>query len=308
MAGLRKRYAGADADAVAGIDLAVAPGTVYGILGPNGAGKTTTLSMLSGLARPDGGDLRVLGAPDVRSERHRIGLVPQELSLYDGLTCRENLAFFGQLYGMTGADLDGRIDELLAVVGLTERQRDRVDTFSSGMKRRLNLAAGLVHRPELILLDEPTVGVDPQSRARIFSAVDALRAGGATLLYCTHYMEEASQLCDRLAILDGGRVIAEGVPSELVRERGRHQFVFDATGEATPGTVDLKGLADGVEVEVHATRVSVSVHVEDDLTDLARDIIRRATRQGVSLSLRNVREPTLESLFLDLTGRSLRDD
>jgi len=307
-AGLRKRYPAADADAVAGIDLTVAAGSVYGVLGPNGAGKTTTLSMLSGLLRPDGGTLRVLGEHDVRRARHRIGVVPQDLSLYGRLTCRENLAFFGELYGLTGAELDARIDELLAVVGLAERQRERVNRCSSGMKRRLNLAAGLVHRPELILLDEPTVGVDPQSRARIFEAVEGFRDAGATVLYSTHYMEEARQLCDRLAILDTGRVIAEGVPAQLGRDRGRHRLVFDVDGEATAGTPDLAAVVEGAEVEMQRGRLAVTAQVDADLTDLAREITRCAAQQGWSLSLSHVREPSLESLFLDLTGRSLRDD
>ena len=227
--GLSLRYRGSDADAVHDLEISIEKGTIHGILGPNGAGKTSTLSMLCGLLAPTRGRVRFSEGVDRRS----IGLAPQDLALYPGLTGRENLAFFGRLYGVTGKEAGRRIDELLEMVGLEERGGDRVRRYSSGMKRRLNLAAGLVHSPTILLLDEPTVGIDPQSRNRILEAVLELRRTGASILYTTHYMEEASRLCDAIAIMDRGTVILEGEPSALEGEHGSLETVFlDLTGRS----------------------------------------------------------------------------
>ena len=207
---LRKTFK--DLVAVDDVSFAVGPGELLGLLGPNGAGKTTTVSMISGLVRPDRGEVRIAGEPltgDTDPKKRRIGLVPQDLALYEELSARANLRFFGALYGLSGAALDTAIASSLKLVGLVDRERDRVGTFSGGMKRRLNLAAGLLHDPDILLLDEPTVGVDPQSRNAIFDNLEEVKRRGKALLYTTHYMEEAERLADRIVVIDHGRVIAE---------------------------------------------------------------------------------------------------
>jgi ABC-2 type transport system ATP-binding protein len=220
--GLIYRYPGAAQLAVADLSLAVKQGEVFGLLGPNGAGKTTSLSMLSALLRPARGQLRVCGVDllrEPRKVRSQIGLVPQEVALYPSLSARENLLYFGRLYGLSGKRLRRRVEECLDLVGLREQGDRRIEACSGGMKRRANLAAGIVHFPKLLFLDEPTVGIDPQSRNMILENFRRLNEEGMTLIYTTHYMEEAQQLCTRLAIVDGGRIIAEGIPGELVAAR-----------------------------------------------------------------------------------------
>ena len=199
-------------DAVSEVSFSVAPGQLVGLLGPNGAGKTTTVSLIAGLLTPDRGEVRIAGRPlagDTDPLKRRIGLVPQDLALYDELTARDNLKFFGALYGLRSRALEVAIADTLALVGLADRARDRVKTFSGGMKRRLNLAGGLLHDPDVLILDEPTVGVDPQSRNAIFENLESLKGRGKALLYTTHYMEEAERLADRIVVLDHGRVIAD---------------------------------------------------------------------------------------------------
>jgi ABC-2 type transport system ATP-binding protein len=216
--GLRKSFG--ELRAVVGVSFRLEPGRILGLLGPNGAGKTTTVSMLAGLITPDAGEVLVDGhrlAGDADSTKRRLGLVPQDLALYEELSARANLRFFGALYGLTGASLDRAVAAALELVGLAERARDRVATYSGGMKRRLNLAAGLLHDPDVLLLDEPTVGVDPQSRNAIFDNIEALKRRGKALLYTTHYMEEAERLADRLVIMDHGRVIADDTLEGLHR-------------------------------------------------------------------------------------------
>ena len=227
--GLCLRYRGSNADAVHDLAITIPKGTIHGILGPNGAGKTSTLSMLCGLLEPTSGTIEF--SDDI--DRQSIGIVPQDLALYTGLTGRENLQFFGRLYGITGDEAGKRIDSLLSMVGLEDRADDRVRRYSTGMKRRLNLAAGLVHSPTILLLDEPTVGIDPQSRNRILEAVIELGKNGTSILYTTHYMEEVSRLCDAIAIMDHGRVILEGEPAALEAEHGSLETVFlDLTGRS----------------------------------------------------------------------------
>ena len=216
--GLRKSFG--ELRAVVGVSFAIAPGRVLALLGPNGAGKTTIVSMLTGLVTPDAGEVFVDGhrlAGDADSMKRRIGLVPQDLALYDELSARDNLRFFGALYGLAGAPLEGAIASALELVGLADRARHRVREYSGGMKRRLNLAAGLLHDPDVLLLDEPTVGVDPQSRNAIFDNLEHLKQRGKALLYTTHYMEEAERLADRIVIIDQGRVIADDTLAGLSR-------------------------------------------------------------------------------------------
>ncbi len=212
-----------DVQAVRGISFRVKRGEIFGLLGPNGAGKTTTISMLTGLIEADAGEIRVFGSrftPNNRDLKGRIGIVPQELALYPTLSGRDNLKFFGRIYGLKGPRLRKRVEETLEMVGLAQRADDPVETYSGGMQRRLNIAAGLVHEPDLLFLDEPTVGVDPQSRNAILESVESLRERGQSVVYTTHYMEEAQRLCDRVAIMDEGKIIALDTPAALIRREG----------------------------------------------------------------------------------------
>jgi len=227
--GLVKTYRGVPEPSLAGIDLTIPAGELFGLLGPNGAGKTTAISIMSTILKPTAGEVRIFGL-DPGRERRRVkgglGLVPQELALYQTLTAQENLRFFGRLYGLTGQDLRSRIEECLEFVGLADRGAQTVHTFSGGMKRRLNLAAGILHRPRLLFLDEPTVGIDAQSRNLILDRLAHLNGQGTTMVYTTHYMEEAERLCTRVAIIDRGRIIAEGKPADMIRA-GSHATLQD---------------------------------------------------------------------------------
>ena len=309
---LCKKYGKAKHYAVDRLNFTIGSGTVYGILGPNGAGKTTTLMMLSGLLEPSKGTIRFFkgGAPiNGREIKRMIGFVPQDLALYLKLTARENLRYFAGLYGMHGESLARRVDELLELVGLRERADELVNHYSSGMKRRLNLAVGLTHEPMIIFLDEPTVGIDPQSRNCIFESVIELKNKGATILYTTHYMEEANKLCDRVAIMDRGKILLEGRPAELVGHFGLGRLVFK-TGAAIPGSF-VKALA--ALAPVHNTDQSperLTINTAGDAAQnvkIIEDILKVAAQHGVDMSLINIVEPTLESLFLDITGRDFRD-
>ncbi len=271
VSGLRKSY-GAVA-ALSGVSFRVGEGTIVGLLGPNGAGKTTTVSIICSLLPPDGGEVLVNGAPlagDTDRAKGRLGLVPQELALYEELTADDNLRFFGALQGLEGARLSSRIDDVLRLAGLADRRRDRVRTYSGGMKRRLNLAAGLLHDPQVLLLDEPTAGVDPQSRNAIFESLEALRAAGKAILYTTHYMEEAERLCDRVVIVDHGRVVANGTAEELGR---------------------LLPAASGPELDAEA-----------------RAAVALLSARGIAVPGVDGGKPRLEEVFLHLTGHALRDD
>ncbi len=234
--GLVKTYRGSAEPSLAGLDLTIPAGELFGLLGPNGAGKTTAISVMSTILKPTSGAVRIFGLDPGRERRlvkERLGLVPQELALYQSLTARENLRFFGRLYGLSGNDLRERIAEYLEFVGLADRADQLVHTFSGGMKRRLNLAAGILHRPRLLFLDEPTVGIDAQSRNLILDRLAHLNGQGTTMVYTTHYMEEAERLCTQVAVIDRGRIIAEGKPAEMIREGGHdslQELFFALTG------------------------------------------------------------------------------
>ena len=296
-----------DLQAVAGVSLQIAPGETYGLLGPNGAGKTTTISMITGLLAPDSGSVHLLGEP--MGPRHvairsRIGLVPQDLALYPDLKGRENLRYFGALQNLRGSELRSRVDEVLDVVGLADRAKDPVKEYSGGMKRRLNIAAGLLHRPALLILDEPTVGVDPQSRNAILESVEALSGEGMAVLYTTHYMEEAERLCDRIGIIDSGAIQAEGTRTELIRLVGGLDQVRLA------GTGDLAAVVGAVEQVAGVQRVDevsggVVCSVKDAPVHLAA-IVTAASRE-LELADVEITRPDLEQVFLHLTGKELRD-
>ncbi len=269
---LRKSY-GANA-AVAGVSLTVNPGEIVGVLGPNGAGKSTTISMMCGLVRPDAGTVTIAGdavGEDASAVKRRIGLVPQEISLYEDLSAIGNLELFGALYAITGSVLHERVHAALELVGLADHARLKPATFSGGMKRRLNIACALVHDPDVLLLDEPTVGVDPQSRNAIFANIESLRSRGKAIVYTTHYMEEAERLCDRIVIVDHGRVVASGTKESLRR-------ILPAT---------------------QVRRAEVEGPIDDEvLAFLAAHglVVREAEARG-----------SLEDVFLHLTGKQLRD-
>ncbi len=304
--GLCKRYG--NTVAVDAVDLVVEQRTIHGILGPNGAGKTTIISMLVGLVQPDAGSLTFPGLSSNEDPAHAIGYVPQELALYTRLSARRNLAFFGKLYGIRKPELDERIEHLLQVVGLGERGNEPVSNFSTGMMRRLNLAAGLLHKPTIIFLDEPTVGIDPQSRNCIFEAISEIRDTGATVIYTTHYMEEAMLLCDRISIMDHGRIVLEDTPARAVASYGltRMDFVTDGT---TGLELEKEMMAIGPVKDVVANDGTISVFGSriENTVELLNAIKTTAMRRGVKISLQSVREPSLESVFLDITGKNLRD-
>lgn len=304
--GLRKSYGGREA--VKGVGFHIAPGESYGLLGPNGAGKTTTISMVCGLLERDAGEVTVDGRPlEISSSgaKEAIGYVPQDLAIYPDLTAKENLIFFGRLYGMGGKSLAARAGEVLDVTGLTDRADDRTDKYSGGMKRRLNIGIALLHRPKLLVLDEPTVGVDPQSRNAILESVEELSQQGMAVLYTTHYMEEAERLCDRVGIIDEGEIKAEGSRRELVALLGEKDHVTLA------GTGDLHGAARALEelTEVEsASPADGAIHlIVTGASGRLPRILERAASARASITGVDVVEPDLEAVFLKLTGKALRD-
>jgi ABC-2 type transport system ATP-binding protein len=281
--------------AVDGVTFQLPRGKTLGLLGPNGAGKSTTMALLTGLLTPDAGTISMgdVGAPQLAEARRLMGLAPQSLALYENLTGFENAAFFGEIYGLRGARLRERAAWALSFVGLDQRSKDRAGTYSGGMQRRLNLACALVHEPAVLLLDEPTVGVDPQSRNHLLENILQLKRDGMTILYTTHYMEEAEKLCDSIAIMDHGKILAEGTLAELVdRHGGKSVVEMELKSEpkadmALPGTVNAR-------------------HLRFESDDPSAEIYR-LSREGIEFAALHVHRPTLEDVFLKLTGRSLRD-
>ncbi|MGC5015550.1 ABC transporter ATP-binding protein [Streptosporangium sp. DT93] len=304
--GLGKRYG--DLVAVHDVGFSIAPGQAYGLLGPNGAGKTTTISMLVGLLRPDTGAVTVGGLDLAREPlraRSRIGYVPQEIALYPELTGRENLRFFGRLFGLRRHALAARITEVLDLVGLADRADTRLDTYSGGMKRRINIGAALLHRPEVLILDEPTVGVDPQSRKAILDGLEQLVADGMALLYTSHYMEEVERVCDRVAIIDRGRIVADGTRRELVALVGGAdtvELVLD--GDVETAFAKLRAV-EGVTEAARTGTSSVRL-MADGGRYLLPSLITAVEGHAV-VTAAQVVEPDLEATFLHLTGTTLRD-
>jgi ABC-2 type transport system ATP-binding protein len=290
--------------AVGAIDLTVPRGACLGLLGPNGAGKTTTISMACGVITPTRGRVEIAGRAlhaDARTAKARLGVVPQELAIYEELSAVQNLRYFGALYGLRGAALAEQIDWALGVVGLRDRAREPANRFSGGMKRRLNLAAGLVHRPELVFLDEPTVGVDPQSRNHIFETVRQLHASGMTIVYTSHYMEEVEALCDEVAIIDGGAIVAAGAIRALVARDAGKGVVLELAGE--PAVLDAALAAAGAHGEVARTDHQLRVVPRDGLAP----VITAIEAAGARIARVESREANLETAFLALAGRALRD-
>jgi ABC-2 type transport system ATP-binding protein len=303
---LRKAYG--PLTAVDDLSLWIADGETYGLLGPNGAGKTTAISMVAGVLEPDAGEI-VIGSERLtvrapRTKRH-IGYVPQEVAVYPDLTARENLRFFARLYGMPRSEGRARTEEVLATIGLQERAGELVSKYSGGMRRRLNIGVGLLHRPRLLILDEPTVGVDPQSRNAILESVAALSAEGMAVLYTTHYMEEAERLCDRVGVLDKGRLIAEGTVRQLTALVGESDQVHvTAAGDLEAAAHAVRQLTGVRQATVRPDGVDV---IDTDARSGLARLLATMAAAGVSIRSVSVDEPDLEAVFLHLTGKSLRE-
>jgi ABC-2 type transport system ATP-binding protein len=294
--------------AVDGADFAAEKGEIFSLLGPNGAGKSTIISMLSGLLAADEGALSIMGyAVDKNPQEAKssLGVVPQDIALYPDLSARENLSFWGKMYGLRGAALKTRVDEILEIIGLTERQKDRVGKFSGGMKRRVNIGAALLHKPDVIIMDEPTVGIDPQSRRHILDNVKALNQQGMTVLYTTHYMEEAAELSDHIAIMDQGKIIAFGTHAELIKLVGEQTRIDLTINTESSAIFDQWRAVDGVS-RIDADNGLVSLLVDDSNLVLPR-LFDVAAEVNVRITSVDIQEPNLETVFLHLTGRALRD-
>ncbi|HUG89614.1 MAG TPA: ABC transporter ATP-binding protein, partial [Planctomycetaceae bacterium] len=310
VADLRKRFG--DLVAVDGVSFHVEAGEVLGLLGPNGAGKSTTVLMIAGLLRPDSGEVRLDGQtlrPECRKLRKVLGMAPQDLAIYPELTARENLRFFGRLYGLKGGDLDSRIEHALERTGLAGRADDATRTYSGGMKRRLNFGIALLHRPRLLILDEPTVGVDPQSRSHLLDGVRQLRDEGVAVIYVSHYMEEVQAVCNRVAIIDYGRMLACDALESLLG-RMRSNLVLRIAGPTATLRKALEGLADLEEAEDGTASIIISRDQHRDEATLNATLARVTALLAecrVHLHAVETHEPNLERLFLKLTGHRLRD-
>jgi ABC-2 type transport system ATP-binding protein len=304
---LVKRFG--EKEVVRGISFAVPAGESFGLLGPNGAGKSTTISMISGLLAPTAGEVHIDGInlrDNPAAAKRLMGIVPQDIALYPTLSARENLAFWGALYGLSGKELNRRIDEALETVGLADRQKDRIETFSGGMKRRINIAASLLHRPRLLIMDEPTVGIDPQSRNNILETVRRLNTEQSlTIVYTSHYMEEVESLCQRVAIMDHGQIIAAGTLDDVRQLAGTDTRIRLKLSEPDAGLVSAVAAVPGVRRAYPEGDAIVALVGEaaEELPILLSAVSGRGRRlRGVEIE-----EPNLESVFLHLTGRALRD-
>jgi ABC-2 type transport system ATP-binding protein len=294
--------------AVDGVSFEIAEGEIFSLLGPNGAGKSTIISMLSCLLQSSGGDARVAGhsvVSDAQAVKEAIGVVPQDIALYPDMSARENLVFWGKMYGLRGDELTQRVDEVLELISLVDRQKDRVEKFSGGMKRRVNIGVALLHKPRVLYLDEPTVGIDPQSRRSILDGILALRDQGMTILYTTHYMAEAQELSDRVGIVDHGKMIAVGTNAELVEIVGAEAHVVLSVDHYLEGMVErwgeVKGVTKAMTDEDHA------VLLVQDANEVLPRLFEAAAAAGARITEVSVTEPNLEMVFLHLTGRALRE-
>jgi linearmycin/streptolysin S transport system ATP-binding protein len=297
-----------DFQAVQGATFAAVAGEVLSLLGPNGAGKSTTISMLSGLLAPTSGDACIMGHSVVREPKYAkqsLGVVPQDIALYPDLSARENLVFWGKMYGLRGATLKARVDEVLEIIGLADRQKDHVGKFSGGMKRRVNIGAALLHKPSVIIMDEPTVGIDPQSRRHILDNVKELNMQGMTVLYTTHYMEEAAELSHHIAIMDKGKIIAQGTHDELIKMVGEQTRIDITLNTEAEKILPVWQKTEGVS-KIDSLDGKVTALVDDSNRVLPR-LFEAASKANVRITSVDIQEPNLETVFLHLTGRALRD-
>jgi ABC-2 type transport system ATP-binding protein len=294
--------------AVQGVDFHAESGEILSLLGPNGAGKSTTISMLSGLLEPTGGEAWIMGhsiLKEPQASKACLGVVPQDIALYPDMSARENLVFWGKMHGLRGRVLQQRVDEVLEIIGLVERQKDRLEKYSGGMKRRVNIAAALLHKPQVVIMDEPTVGIDPQSRRHILDNVKALNQQGMTVLYTTHYMEEAQELSDHIAIMDQGKIIAYGTHQELIKligEQSRIDLTVSMPGEAL--LASWQGVPGVSKVILENGQVTALV---DDSNLVLPRLFDAANASGIRITAVDIQEPNLEMVFLHLTGKALRD-
>jgi ABC-2 type transport system ATP-binding protein len=290
------------------VSFSIPTGEIFGLLGPNGAGKSTILSALSGLMEPTAGNIWVNGLKvngNINQVKKQLGLVPQELALYPSLSAYENLEFFARIYGLKGKEVKERVNQLLDIVQLRERANESIDTYSGGMKRRINLAAGLLHEPSILFLDEPTVGVDPQSRNAIFESIEALNRKGMTIIYTTQYMEEAERLCHRIAILDHGQIIAMDTPTNLIQRYGHGRIHLEiADGKVGPVSLAIQNLANIQTVTHHDQCIEIKVQAPQEALVSIFEEINKLDAQVVSLQILNA---NLETVFLNLTGKNLRE-
>jgi ABC-2 type transport system ATP-binding protein len=299
-----------DFTAVDGVSFDIQEGEVFSLLGPNGAGKTTTISMLSCLLEPTSGDAIISGHSITRAAlevKRIIGVVPQEIALYEELSARENLTFWGQMYGLGGNALKTRVTEVLEQIGLADRAKDRIKTYSGGMKRRVNIGVGLLHKPRMLFMDEPTVGIDPQSRRSILDSVKDLNKAGMTVLYTTHYMEEAEELSHRVGIVDHGKMIATGTQKELTQLVGENETLRLHTGDNVDVQLLLAALQELPEVIHVSASDNMVVLIVPEADDALPPVLGKADRLGYKIRSVDIQEPNLEAVFLKLTGRALRD-
>ncbi|WP_404331550.1 ABC transporter ATP-binding protein [Mesobacillus maritimus] len=296
-------------EAVKSVTFSVRKGEAYGLLGPNGAGKTTTIQMVTGLFPPSTGTITVGGIDMIQAPKKAqglIGIVPQEIALYQNMSAKENLKFWGRMYGLSGPVLKERVDEALDLIGLADRAKDKVSTFSGGMKRRVNIAAAILHRPELLIMDEPTVGIDPQSRTHILDTVRRLNNEGMTVIYTSHYMEEVEYLCERIGIMDHGQFIAQGTISELRESIGdRSRIILLFSHEPNRQQVQLL-LPDIHDEDIQWNEGKLTVFHKKP-QEILSELVQQVTKAGAQVKAVEIVEPNLESVFLHLTGRSLRD-
>ena len=292
--------------AVSDVSFKVEKGEIYGLLGPNGAGKSSTINIITGLIKKDSGQVTIGGLDldrELTKAKYLLGIVPQDLAIYNDLTALQNVKFFGALYGLTGSALQKQALETLEFVGLKDKARDKVKTFSGGMKRRLNIACGLVHRPQLLILDEPTVGIDPQSRNHIMEAILQLNREGMTILYTTHYMEEAEQLCSRIAIMDAGQIVAQGNLQEL-RSLIEENWYIAVKVKGTPPVDELSKVAGVEKIDLNGNALRFTCRGKHSQL---RDILEVLSREHTEILDLSIDEPNLEDVFLTLTGKRLRD-
>ncbi|MCM3694321.1 ABC transporter ATP-binding protein [Neobacillus niacini] len=298
-------------EAVKGVSFSVEKGESFSLLGPNGAGKSTTINMITGLYPPTSGSIQITGVDVIKNPKQAqksIGVVPQEIALYETLSARENLKFWGRMYDLSGNALEKVVDEVLEIIGLTDRAKDKVSTFSGGMKRRVNIGAAILHKPEVLIMDEPTVGIDPQSRNHILETVKRLNNEGMTIIYTSHYMEEVEYLCERIGIIDHGELIACGTLRELRESIGDRSRIIISLDNEGSHHLEISSLLEGLAVEkdiLIKDKLLTVFHKEPQA--ILSELIQLVTKDGTKITSVEIVEPNLESVFLHLTGRSLRN-